>query len=82
MQDLDDDDEPDASASEIARPEQAGLPDRIGFLGAGKVGHLQLEHLISCNCWQIRSLVCMIKRSHESSQGCTIQTADSKLQPF
>ena len=38
MQDLDDDDEPDASTSEIARPEQAGLPDRIGFLGAGKVG--------------------------------------------
>ena len=37
MQDLDDDDEPDATTSDIARPEQAGLPDRIGFLGAGKV---------------------------------------------
>ncbi|KAK9841735.1 hypothetical protein WJX74_011101 [Apatococcus lobatus] len=46
-QDLDDDDEPDASSSDIARPEQAGLPDRIGFLGAGKMGEALIRGFLA-----------------------------------
>ncbi|KAK9848849.1 hypothetical protein WJX84_005716 [Apatococcus fuscideae] len=45
-QDLDHDDDEPTTSHQIARPE-AGLPDRIGFLGAGKMGEALIRGFLA-----------------------------------